>query len=221
VYQFFRRRKFGDSIFQLAGETGIVGGQLAGVVRIPRAIDATDGFHLKLTCFEERTDGEGGKSDIAIWQDAHHVSRSIHGGTSDETAVPVLFAIPFEVAETTGPSVTKPITWRLAVCANVPGIDYNAQFEVPVFKTDDSRPDFKLDERLATQYDARADLACILRDARIIKEDFADGGVRLVFPMARDINTALVATTVLAIFGIALWPISVANAPGWFRSAFS
>ena len=37
LYQFLRRRKFGESVFQLAGETGVIGGQLAGIVRIRRS----------------------------------------------------------------------------------------------------------------------------------------------------------------------------------------
>jgi hypothetical protein len=220
LYQFLGRRKFGDSIFQLAGETGVIGGQLAGVVRIPRAFEFTDGFHLKLTCFEERTDSEGSKSDIAIWQDEHHVSRTIHGSTSDETAVPVLFAIPFEAAETSRSPVTKPIKWRLSVSASVPGIDYRSQFEVPVFKTADSRPDFKLDDKLAAQFDVQPDVASIFRDAKIIKEDLADGGVSLFFPMARDRASALFITAFFAAFGVALWPIAAANAPVWFRVPF-
>jgi hypothetical protein len=219
LYQFLRRRKFGDSIFQIAGETGVIGGQLAGIVRIPRFIESIDGFHLKLVCFEERTEGDG-KSEIAIWQDEHHVSRTIRGNMLNEAAVPVLFAIPFEAAETAGPTAAKPIRWRLSVWASVPGIDFHSQFDVPVFKTADSRPDFKLDEKLAAEFDVKPDVATILRDARIIKEDLADGGVRLIFPMAQDRTSALIVTGALAIFGIALWPIAAANAPPWFRVPF-
>src|SRR5262249_27309956 len=142
-------------------------------------------FHLKLVCFEERSDGDG-TTEIAIWQDEHRLSRTIHSGISDETAVPVLFAIPFEVAQTTAQTAAKPIRWRLSVSASVPGIDYRSQFEVPVFKTADSRADFKLDDKLAAQFDVKPDIATALRDSQIIKEDLAEGGVRLVFPMARD-----------------------------------
>jgi hypothetical protein len=219
LYQFLRRRKFGDSIFQLAGETGVIGGQLAGVVRIPTAVQPTDGFHLKLVCLEERSDSDG-KSEITIWQDEQQVHRTIGPSSTEETGVPVLFAIPLEAAQTTAPTATKPIRWRLFVSASVPGIDYRSHFEVPIFKTAESRPDFKLDDKLAAQFDIKPDAATILRDARIVKEDLADGGVRLIFPMARDRASALFITAFLAAFGIALWPIAAANAPVWFRVPF-
>src|SRR5262249_27232641 len=134
--------------------------------------------------------------------------------------VPVLFAIPFEVAQTTAQTAAKPIRWRLSVSASVPGIDYRSQFEVPVFKTADSRADFKLDDKLAAQFDVKPDTATALRDSQIIKEDLAEGGVRLVFPMARDRAGSLFITGFLVVFGIALWPIAAANAPGWFRVPF-
>ena len=34
-YQFFRQQKFGNSMLELANVPGVIGGQLAGVLRIP------------------------------------------------------------------------------------------------------------------------------------------------------------------------------------------
>ena len=61
-------------------------------------------------------------------------------------AVPVLFAIPFESQETSRSKSQRDIEWRLELSAKMPGVDYKSRFDVPVFKTADSRPDFKLDE---------------------------------------------------------------------------
>src|SRR5262245_60813881 len=138
----------------------------------------------------------------------------------DETAVPVLLAIPLEVAETSRPNATKPIKWRLTVSAKVPGIDYKSAFEVPVFKTAESRGDFKLDERLAGQYDARPDATTILREAGILKEDLAGGGVRLTFSMARNRGVAVFLTVFLIVWSVALWLLTGMDAPFWFRAMF-
>ena len=51
AYQFIRSQKFGESMLQFASTPGVVGGQLAGVVHIPKLITADEGFRLRLNCF--------------------------------------------------------------------------------------------------------------------------------------------------------------------------
>jgi hypothetical protein len=57
--------------------------------------------------------------------------------------VPVRFTIPFEVPPTGGENSDKRVFWRVSAKADVPGVDYSACFEVPVFRTPDSSPDYE------------------------------------------------------------------------------
>jgi hypothetical protein len=130
-------------------------------------------------------------------------------GNGQGTAIPVLFAIPFNCRETTQPDGTDGIHWRLDVSARVPGVDYLAKFDVPVFKTSDSRPDFKLDEALVAQVTPAPNRDSILREAGITKEPLANG-VRLIFHMARHVGIAIGLTVFLAIWTAAIWAMHVA-----------
>ena len=123
---------------------------------------------------------------------------------SDGTTLPILFAIPIECQETQIPDVTGDIHWRLEVAAKVPGVDYRAEFDVPVFKTSESRPDFKLDERLVAEFASAPNNELVLRKAGIIKQPFANG-VRLVFRMARHLTGAVAITAFLAIWSGITW----------------
>lgn len=206
AYQFLRSRKFGESVFQLAGGTGVIGGQLAGVVRISHEVQPEGGFYLRLLCMETIITSSGGKTsrqDIALWQDEQTVTETLRGGLADETAVPVLFAIPFDSLPTTSPG-DRQVKWRLEVSGPVRGINYKAVFDVPVFKTAESREDFKLDPQLAAKYTSTPDATALLKSARIYEEPLAGGGVRLVFPAARNVLMACFWT----LFAVQFWAVA-------------
>jgi hypothetical protein len=207
AYLMIRARKFGESTLLLASTPGVIGGQLAGVVRVPKSLAPADGFRITLNCLDWVAAGKG-RQEVSVWQDEQLVMEPMRGD-GEGTAIPVLFAIPFDCQETTRPGQQGYIHWRLDVAARVPGVDYNAKFDVPIFKTAESRPDFKLDEGLVAQVGPAPNHDLVLREAGIIQEPFA-GGVRLVFPMARHAASALVFTAVLAGMLIVIWVIHAA-----------
>jgi hypothetical protein len=64
-----------------------------------------------------------------LWQE----SQDIFGGLID--ASPVNFRIPASCAETSEVNLNDRIYWHLEAKAELPGVDYVARCEVPVFKT--------------------------------------------------------------------------------------
>jgi hypothetical protein len=188
VHQFLRAHRFGRPIFEMASVPGIVGGQLAGVVRIPRRVNAPGGFRLRLLCVEWVQRQEHKRVDHVIWQDERLVKNLLI--EENDTAIPVLFAIPFELPETSRPDTDRDFEWRLEVWANLPGIDYDAMFEVPVFQTSESRKDFQLDEELLAEFAPPPDNELVFHDAGIVRKPFVDG-VRLTFRAARNWRSAL------------------------------
>ena len=199
AYQFRRSRKFGDSVLQLASTPGVVGGQLAGVVHIPKLVTADEGFRLRLNCVVRTQGAKNSRQDTVVWQDERLVMEPMHDSATDQTAVPVLFAIPFGALESSQFVSTTGTFWRLDLSAKLPGVDYHSQFDVPVFKTAESRADFKLDPKLAADYAVSPDRDVLLGEAGLRKESLPDGGVRIVFPAARNWPTGVFVTLFLLV----------------------
>ena len=49
--------------------------------------------------------------------------------------IPVAFAIPRDAMPSDPGNANDRVLWRLQVIGEVPGVDYSAAFEVPVFRT--------------------------------------------------------------------------------------
>ncbi len=204
AHQWLRRQKFGESVLELASTPGVVGGQLVGVVRIAKIAPPASGFRVKLSCIERVRHGDDTREDM-LWQDERMVMKPTRDRGGEGAAVPVLFAIPFESQESSRSKSTRDREWRLELAANMPGVDYKSRFDVPVFKTADSQPDFKLDESLPADYTAAPPRELLFSEAGIIKEPMPRDGVRLVFPAARNLGSAIFVTAFLAIWSGAIW----------------
>jgi hypothetical protein len=210
AYQLIRRRKYGESVLQLASIPGVVGGQLAGVVRIPQTIHADGGCRLKLSCTEFKSDRNNKDQDILLWQDERLIAEPLRDIAAGTTSIPVLFAIPFEAKDSSRPTSKRDIRWTLDVDAKTSGVNYRSRFDVPVFKTPESSADFKLDQGLATDFITAPSPDLVLRDAGIVKEALPGGGVRLIIPAARNIASAIVSTLITVfIWGAVLFMRSI------------
>ncbi len=129
-----RRRKYGLSVFEMASVPGVVGGQLAGVIRVPAKVQAEEGFRLALRCIQTVTTGSGkhrSTSERVLWEGEQAVARELRQADPAQTAVPVLFEIPSDCDPT---DESDRIAWRLECRAKTPGLDYATTFDVPVFR---------------------------------------------------------------------------------------
>ena len=93
-----RRCKYGRSVFQMAAVPGVIGGQLAGVILVPRKVRPKDGFRVTLKRVDKFTQSDGDynvASHDIVWQDQQIVSRDLRQTDPGQTAIPVLFHIPY------------------------------------------------------------------------------------------------------------------------------
>jgi hypothetical protein len=205
IYLAIRRRRFGESVFEMASVPGVVGGPLTGVIRIPKVFEPKNGFRIRLSCMEQGRNHKGEREhERTIWQDESFVAKAMADGTSG-IAVPVLMAIPYKSRPTSVSESKTPIRWFLELFAELPGVNYKTEFEVPVFKTAESRADFQLDPALTADYTSPPNNDLFLREAGIIKEPASYGGVRLIFPAGRSVVSSLVATTAAVAFCGGAW----------------
>ncbi len=138
VRQTMELRKFGQSVFRMAGIPGVVGGDLSGEIDIPTGLTSGQDVNLTLSCVNRVRTGSGknsSTSETILWQDERREVKTMARPEAMGAGVPVQFAVPSDCRETNTDDSDNVILWRLEARAAVPGVDYHGQFEVPVFKT--------------------------------------------------------------------------------------
>jgi len=203
AYLVIQWRKFGRSVFRMAEVPGVIGGKLSGVVEVPVNIRPEGGFHLTLNCINKRTTGSGknrSTHEHVLWQDTRVVSRELYEDDPTRTAIPVAFGIPYDARATDSSDSNNEIIWRLEAKAAVAGVDFHAQFDVPVFMTEASSPGFVLDETPLAPYLAQSDPLTGLAASGVRVTPLSGGGVRMEFPMARHKGLATGMTVFLALW---------------------
>ena len=193
-----RHLKFGVSTFLLAGDTGVVGGPLAGVIRVSTKLKPKKGFRLTLNCMSREVRGTGKNrrvSEKILWQSMQTMTRELSEGNPNETGVPVQFAIPFDaVPSSEGGANREGILWKLEIAADAPGIDYHAEFDVPVFTTDESSASFVADNSLVADFVHVPETDEVYREAGLVRTQ-TPAALEIVFSRFRDAKSAASVTT--------------------------
>ena len=70
-----------------------------------------------------------------LWEDQQTVMHELLDDQAEISAIPVVFQIPADCRPSDDRDASDKTLWRLITSAKVPGIDYSATFEVPVFTT--------------------------------------------------------------------------------------
>ena len=143
VRTWIRRRKFGISVLDLQTIPASPGDWLRGTVQtgVPVKNQPAREFRLRLVCARRSTyrdpDGDRRVSEETIWHDDQTVFGGI-SGTSQIFTVSVNIAIPADLPPTELYPEDDRTLWRLEITSALKGVNYAAQFEVPVFNKDRS-----------------------------------------------------------------------------------
>ena len=182
-----RLLKFGRSQFVMESMPGVIGGRLAGTIRVNRRIEPGHGVRLRLSCIESKTTGRGKSSDThkhVLHQEERVVAREQLSGNGSRTEIPVLFGIPYGVRPSGSPDSRTHVFWHLEVTAELPRLDYRTTFEVPVFRTEESSPTFQLDNPAMSPGGRENEIDVLLREQGLRRESRV-GGVVFECPMLR------------------------------------
>jgi len=211
-----RRVKFGESYFDINDAPVPLGGVLEGAVSLSRVLQPPEGFALRLVSIHSFMTGAGKNrhtEEAVLWEDKQQVI-SDTGAT-----VPVRFALPVDAAVTEAVTASDRYFWRLEVKAKVPGVDYAAQFEVPVVRG--TLTPAQLAEARKLQGDETQDEEHFQLPAHsAIKVQDTMGGREFYFPALRNPGMAFFLLVFTAIFGGALWALFHFHAPFIFPAVF-
>jgi hypothetical protein len=134
-----RKQKYGVSLLELTTIPGVIGQTLAGTIRAALALPPSESFAVNLSCIRRVTTRSGRSSSTSeriLWQEEQRVggeqSRDYSGM---KTRIPIRFQLPPDVQASATSNSNDRVIWQLQVSAEVPGVDYDSTFEVPVFRT--------------------------------------------------------------------------------------
>jgi hypothetical protein len=210
-----RRRRYGTSVLELDTLPAVVGHALEGTLRAPAGLRPPEGFRVVLSCIRRVTSGSGrnrSTSERILWQEEHRTDAT-------GTGVPVAFAIPADAAPSEPVRGNDRTLWRLEVSAEVPGVDYAAGFEVPVFRTAESAlPRTETEQAVAARAAVPADYRQPAGSRILVSR--TRRGTEIFFPAARNPGLAASLTVFTLIWAVAIWATIVFDAPLIFPIVF-
>jgi hypothetical protein len=200
-----RWRKYGSSELHLTRTPGVIGGYIEGEVRVPRALELVTEVHATLKCEHSRTTGSGknkSTTKTTVWETTQVLtpaSDSLRFG-AEAGRIPFRIFIPHGHPQS---DLEKPDSgsheWTLRLKAEVPGIDLDATFIVPVFYTLESSTSIADDVAAGTP---AVPAPPVELDARYVRVEEGPGGSRVfLYPRARDLGGIASAILFAAIFG--------------------
>jgi hypothetical protein len=149
IYTTLRRLKFGRSICTIDRVPIEPGHAFHGEIELRGDTVPDDGYRLLLICVHRVVTGSGKNQstrETPLWQTENRITaatamRLATGGVR----VPFSLTIPADARATDLRISRDQIVWRLDASAEMPGIDFAASFELPVFtpaSTADRNPEW-------------------------------------------------------------------------------
>ena len=136
-----RFERFGRTYFEMASLPFSPGSRLAGLIHVQLDADAARGVDLSLSCIRRVVIGSGHDSSVQqvpLWEDSKSLSAAALNRDPLGTLIPVEFALPADTFQTSHDNQRDQVLWMLKVKADVPGVNYSDEFELPVFRTSSS-----------------------------------------------------------------------------------
>lgn len=236
-----RHERFGNSYFEFNPLPISPGRHMTGRIQLRFETQAAHGVDLRLSCIRRIVTGSGKNqttSKVTLWQaDKNVPSSAIEPGPIGR-AIPVDFELPSDALITDHSNYDDQILWQLHAQADVPGVDYSDDFELPVFRTADS-PQPAVDSStsfaqesfgsamagnfgFATERSVDADSGAVTQPARTkVIVSMHDGGTEFYFPPLRTPARALMLLVVAVVFSGGVYALIHSNVPVLFTALFA
>jgi len=137
IYTGMRRLKFGASICTIDTVPINPGRSFHGEIEMRGDAVPEGGYLLRLVCVHRVVTGSGKNQttrETPLWQQESRVtSASAMRLATGGVRVPFSMTIPHDVRSSDIRNSRDQILWRLEVSAEMPGVDYDASFDLPVF----------------------------------------------------------------------------------------
>lgn len=227
-----RRRRFGETYFEFDTLPFSTGERVRGRIHLQFDTRAEHGIDLRLSCVRKIVSGSGENSttnQIILWQSDQNVSAGALAPGPLGRAIPVDFSIPGDTAITNHDNPRDQILWLLHAQADVPGVDYSDDFEIPVFHGASSGETIR-DSAFSTFSAVNSsgfttprgeDSGDVVQPAHTkVVVGMGSGGTDFYFPPFRNPGRALILLLVTVIWTAVVYLLYQKNAPVFFLIAF-
>ncbi len=222
IYVTLQHRKWGRSQLELLTRPGVLGGSLRCVLHASPALAQADALEVSLDCCGPEA-AEGNFQLIGhLWHHEVRVPRS-RFQLGAETRVPLDIRLPYGLPESQANRTGDDAVWLLRLHAKLPGIDFEASFDLPVFKTSESSPEeegSRVEAPRLTSPPASGAVTA-LPGSKIRVRRYGTIGTEFVFGMFRNPWLGLFTCVITVLFCGMVTAIRYAEGPGFFLVAFS
>jgi hypothetical protein len=201
----------------------VIGGHLKGLLATRTALLPEEGLSLKLTCINRTVSGSGKNRSVnekILWRERQVIPKDRIGARLQGSSIPFTFEIPYDAKATDRENMNNAILWYVDAAASVPGVDYGAQFEVPLFRTSESDPDFEPDREAEVPDQMAENLTHTGNHGGITVRHGQRGGTEVYFAPARNVGVAVAITLFTLIWSAVIWFMMTQGAPVFFSIVF-
>jgi HEAT repeat protein len=230
-----RHRRFGDTYFEFDALPFLPGEKVSGRIHLKFETRAEQGVDLKLSCARKIVTGSGDSrstSKVVLWQADQNVPAGAVQPGPLGRAIPVEFSVPADSLVTNLDNPNDQVLWTLHAQADVPGVDYTDDFEIPVFRSAaSSAPAGNFGMRITTGADTFAfpasqptdtDSNDVPQPAHIkAVVSPGSGGTEFYFPPLRNPGRALTLLLVTVVWSAVIYLMYQKHAPMLFFALFA
>lgn len=233
---FWLNRRWGRSELEILTLPGVIGGPFRGTVIVGESLPEGTALRVTLNCIRQRTicmrpSGHLQTVTDTIWQDQKILVMALSMSRANGVAIPCSFAIPYSCEPTSldtigfsrspdpDPGEHVSIRWELSVGMK-DSLDVRAAaFEIPVFRTERSSPDYQEDVAIDAPYVETVDIDALLESLPLQREYSASGEfLRFSLMRKRDFLLFLLFTVAVT---LGVWAIfHYVSMPGALFAAF-
>jgi hypothetical protein len=197
-------KRFGPAPVTLDPFPGAIGGHVGGTIDVNLPYDANTQVSLTLTSLYSYVSGSGknrSRKESAEWQDTQvaHVSPGNRG-----SRLSFRFDVPQDLHDSDADqSEDSYYLWRLNLNADLPGVDIDRDYEIPVYAT--GKKSEQLSELSIGQARTRQNKIDIKAIEKLVNLSYDAGGPVMHFPMGRNLFGGMVGAVIGAVFAGAGW----------------
>lgn len=213
-------RRFGAAPVVLDPFPGAIGGNVGGVIDINLPYVPGTEFRLTLTSIYSYISGSGDnrrRNETAKWQNSL-VAQAESGANG--TRLAFRFDVPGDLSESDAEQNGNDYyLWRLNVQADLAGVDFDRDYEIPVYATGESSLNLSAyNMQSASSEQSRLD---DLAAKEIFEVRRGPGGTELFYPAGRNRLSALMGTIAGGVFAAAGWFLIFSEGQTVFGSVFA